>query len=409
MHNAAKSIGCIAFAPLFAGGTFWMILIGVAEHSRDSGPAFFLFLFGSFWALLGGYGILLGKLSAHYREQTLEALEELQELGNAHLTKVYPMLLARSASFCLERLKSYAGNVEVETQTLVNSGDSVLGYWGKIGAAPKQVLSHLNGLADLLEMPASAIHRKAAVTAVEFSVPKIPIDSSSEQDFRRTFKQNQMITSTLYLGTTNSVIIAPKMDPDEFKVTNEPNKPLSKLASIISNPTSLIVSAAEKLITKLMEVKPHINIKETVLRMCENPNATELQAANFSSFSATEVYFSEMITIEYDGSQQNFGLSISTRDGRTLRIDGNPDVANWLREKVRASKQQFAAPQQAAPAQQTTPAPQAVPAPQLAPVPEAAPPIISPATHKVCPLCAEDVKLAAKICRYCRYEFEPIS
>ena len=29
----------------------------------------------------------------------------------------------------------------------------------------------------------------------------------------------------------------------------------------------------------------------------------------------------------------------------------------------------------------------------------------SPEPTKICPLCAEAVKLAAKICRFCRYEF----
>jgi len=398
ISNASKSIGCFASLPLLVGGFFFLISLGVAEDSSDSGLALFFFLFGSFWAVLGVYGTLLGKLSALYREQVGRVLAELQQLGNEHLTQVYPGLLARGASVCLERLKSYAGNVEVETQTLVTSGDSVLGYWGECGKTPKEILSHLNELADLLEMPETGIHRKAAIIAVEFSVPKIPNDLNSESDSRRLFKHDQMITPTLYLGTNNSVIVVPKLDPETFKVVStEKPKPIQTALSFILSPkqsiANMVISGAEKLVVKLMEVKPHINIKETVLRMCENPNAKELQAANFSSVSATEVYFTEMITIEYDGSQQNFGLSISTRDGRTLRIDGNPDVANWLREKVRASKQ-FSAPR---PASQPTSQP--APAPQ----------VISSDTHKVCPMCAEDVKLAAKICRYCRYEFEPIS
>jgi hypothetical protein len=28
-------------------------------------------------------------------------------------------------------------------------------------------------------------------------------------------------------------------------------------------------------------------------------------------------------------------------------------------------------------------------------------------TTKTCPMCAEDVKVAARICRFCRYEFPP--
>lgn len=38
---------------------------------------------------------------------------------------------------------------------------------------------------------------------------------------------------------------------------------------------------------------------------------------------------------------------------------------------------------------------------------EMAEPASEPET-KVCPACAESVKAAARICRYCRYEFEPV-
>jgi hypothetical protein len=141
----------------------------------------------------------------------------------------------------------------VETQNLVTSGDSVLGHWGQHGKSLADRQNHYNAVADLLDFPNSGIQRMAALTALTFSVPKIPNDASTDTDFPRRFNKDQMLTPTLYLGTTNSVIIASKLDSYPFglmygspssqspvKMVN-PSLSRSKLAPHASNISKIII------------------------------------------------------------------------------------------------------------------------------------------------------------------------
>lgn len=107
----------------------------------------------------------------------------------------------------------------------------------------------------------------------------------------------------------------------------------------------------------------------------DRSNSSTLPAA------ASEIFFSEMRSADYAGAGDDVGtLVIATRDGRKLSIVSRPETHRLLMEKLRESKQTVSTqePAEKMPDDDT----------------------------KVCPMCAETVKKAAKICRFCQHHFE---
>ena len=113
----------------------------------------------------------------------------------------------------------------------------------------------------------------------------------------------------------------------------------------------------------------------------------------------SELFFSEMINAEYAEAGGRIGLlRISTRDGRPFEVAARPDVAERVLDAVREGKQPagVAAPSSAQAIWTERPSDGPEPGPQGEP----------PEGQKTCPMCAEHVKAAARICRFCRHEFE---
>ena len=101
------------------------------------------------------------------------------------------------------------------------------------------------------------------------------------------------------------------------------------------------------------------------------------------NITVSEVFFNEMINIEYSLHEGETGpMRVSTRDNRILDLPGLPELAKMWRARIVDSK-----------------------ARQPSSPPEISPRIDSGSDTKICPMCAEEVKAAARICRFCRHEF----
>lgn len=149
-----------------------------------------------------------------------------------------------------------------------------------------------------------------------------------------------------------------------------------------------------------------IDVRQSSLARLADPAATPRVEVDPDRVSSREFFLADVVTVEYTGGAfaRSSRITATLRDQRIVQFPGDDSFCSAVREALRQAR--LAAPAPALP--KTWPVPP-LPAglPELAPLPPASDDQAPPAT-KICPDCAEEVKAAARICRFCRYEFSPV-
>jgi len=134
---------------------------------------------------------------------------------------------------------------------------------------------------------------------------------------------------------------------------------------------------------------PYIDFIETAVSESTTGEADPVYR-HFSRVEVAELFYDNMISIEYRSEEGQVGeLSVTTSDGRLFRLRSVPALADHLRESIRSLKRSADDDSK----EQTYTETEQVAATGLA-------------DTKTCPMCAEDVKKAARICRYCGHDFQ---
>jgi len=357
-------------------GFIAIILIFIAMSVKRDGMEFFLL------SLFPSIATVFLYILHNKRMERLQILQrnltELKQMGLAFLENAYPAVLETELQEYYNQITNLIGNVEAIEENSVVKGFPVL----------QSGLQHFSVHEDIFDSEITSSTMLLSPFG-NFKVQRPLIANFSDTshkdgDHNRfsgtlwsapLFKESQIISPTFFLGSAQSVTIVPKLESNDLKGKN-----------IFSEKFAQVFVA--KQIKELLMKRPYINLYSIFVQKFED-NA-EPKYLNMEKNSAIELFFSEMVNVEYDGDPNGFDLSISTRDGKTFDIDGNVEIANWLRDQIRASKPNI----ESNPPVRTVPTTTAISTPEVK------------NDTKTCPMCAEDIKAAAKICRYCRHTFD---
>ncbi|MHC9542468.1 MAG: zinc ribbon domain-containing protein [Vulcanimicrobiota bacterium] len=194
---------------------------------------------------------------------------------------------------------------------------------------------------------------------------------------------------------------------DRTVITPIPIPPKMGYLVYLLTENSLIVAPAESANLTKVSGKSFIKTIWDSFLNIDFPLAVDLKKISFSldepvdpkivldlpkKISFVELFFQEMINTEYSFSteSQRNSITITMRDGLQFRYMGSQEFSDKLQNALRKFKSTLADMDSSsrAPVQQ-----------QEQIIPE------EKKDTKVCPMCAEEVKAAAKICRFCQYKF----
>lgn len=135
-----------------------------------------------------------------------------------------------------------------------------------------------------------------------------------------------------------------------------------------------------------------VDIESTSLSCAQFPDAPSIVLLP-DHLSSYELYLQEMVNIEYIQStnKNTSSIVVTMRDGRQIKIPGNQKISDLLRLTLRDYK---------------TAQPNILTAELGVEQSSLSTEQANTANLKVCPMCAEEVKAAAKICRFCAHKFE---
>lgn len=159
-------------------------------------------------------------------------------------------------------------------------------------------------------------------------------------------------------------------------------KHVSNIRNQASSIGSVLVNVAKEFLEQSERVYPLVDLYRSTLLLV-NQGKIQIILKNFEDTSASELFFNEMVMIDYNSLDKEKGtMTITTRDGRCFDIFSSAQITEKLKVSLRMYKSQDFITQSPKSLYNS-----------------------NTTDSKECPMCAETVKKAAKICRYCRYEF----
>lgn len=155
-------------------------------------------------------------------------------------------------------------------------------------------------------------------------------------------------------------------------------------------------SIKSKLLSGPRGAPPTLNLYDTMVSFARaevqsNDALIEhLRIVGLEGVKCTELFFEEMINADYTLTAGELGtLTVSMRDGNPFDVTTSSAIAERVLGGLRGSKRPGVAAGEHG-------------------QPDAADghaPIVPDAEYKTCPMCAEPVRAAARICRFCRHDF----
>ena len=148
--------------------------------------------------------------------------------------------------------------------------------------------------------------------------PEQSISNKDPESIKPTFSEVQRILMMGYIATASSLMV--------FPATGASIKNISFWQSFTES-----FAKSESIVLELFL---------TSIGFASKGNRDEkVIISGLGKLSFIELYFSDMITVEYSASKRELGqLKLTTRDGRNFVLCANQEVSELVREGIRASK-----------------------------------------------------------------------
>jgi hypothetical protein len=219
---------------------------------------------------------------------------------------------------------------------------------------------------------------RADVVAAE-AVPDVmppepaPITPQLNSDGGAAYPLAKQVHYTCYLVTPSMLVVSPT---DACRMSSAQQGFLGTLsdafASLRVSPLAVDIEATSIAAVAMGEIAPRIVVPDSV--------------------TSQELFFQEMINIAYTTAEANSksAVVVTMRDGRRIEVPGTERIADLVRRRLREYKSQSTTEGGVAASLQG----------------DGGASSIASGNTKACPMCAEAIKVAAKICRYCGHKFD---